>query len=145
MAGTGLREALRIFEIHPGQCGVLVYAADALAAAFVVSHPADFRALHPSLIEELYGELVHQYAHFGGPVPGFESRIRDTSRLRTLADLRAAARAQERQWAKDHDWHLGRTAEALGTSYPDLVRRIRDAGFASLLNEHGVAMTAGRG
>ncbi|MFF3456324.1 hypothetical protein ACFYXH_18750 [Streptomyces sp. NPDC002730] len=216
----GLGDALRIFEIHPGQCGVLVYAADSLAAAFVVPHPADYRALHPSLIEDLYGELVHQYAYFGGPVPDFEARIRDSPYLRTIADLRAAARAQERTWAEDHDtlfagrlldpsylfervyrmgsfslwrflppfrrgepeqhigevitdhkgrvaylktfrlseaqvrrghllnrlhdhdWHLGRTAEALGTSYLDLVRRIRAAGFESLLNEHGVALAA---
>ncbi|MDQ0943995.1 hypothetical protein [Streptomyces sp. V1I1] len=206
-------EALRIFEIHPGQCGVLVYAADSLAAAFVVPHPADYRALHPSLIEDLYGELVHQYAFYGGPVPDFEARIRDGGHLKTLADLRAAARAQERAWAgnhdtlpaarlldasysfervyamgsfslwrflppfrrgeseqhigeaitdhkgrvaylktfrlseaqirrghllnrlHDHDWHLGRTAEALGTSYADLVRRIRSAGFESLLKQ----------
>jgi hypothetical protein len=209
----GLGEALRIFEIHPGQCGVLVYAADSLAAAFVVPHPADYRALHPSLIEDLYGELVHQYAFFGGPVPDFEARVRDGGHLKTLADLRAAARAQERAWAEnhdtllaarlldasysfervyamgsfslwrflppfrrgeseqhigeaitdhkgrvaylktfrlseaqirrghllnrlhDHDWHLGRTAEALGTSYADLVRRIRSAGFESLLKQ----------
>ncbi len=215
----GLGEALRIFEIHPDQCGVLVYAADSLAAAFAVPHPADYRALHPSLIEDLYGELVHQYAFFGGPVPAFEARIRsDSGGLRTLADLRAAARAVERDWAESHDslmanrlldpsyafervysmdsftlwrflppfrrgeeqhigevitdhkgrvaylktfrlseaqvrrghllnrlhendWHLDRTAEALGTPRADLVRRIRDAGFASLL-KHGVERVA---
>lgn len=35
----------------------------------------------------------------------------------------------------DHDWHLGRTAQALGTSYADVVRRIRSAGFESLLKQ----------
>ncbi|MFI1012472.1 ARPP-2 domain-containing protein [Streptomyces sp. NPDC020965] len=209
----GLAEALRVFEIHPGQCGVLVYTADALAAAFVVPHPADYRALHPSLIEDLYGEVVHQYALFGGPVPDFETRLRDRS-VTTLTELRAAAREAEREWARshdtllagrlldasyryervyameaftlwrflpsfrrgepeqhigevitdhkgraaylktfrlsdaqirrgylldrlhDHDWHPGRTAEAMGTTLSDLVRRITDAGFASLL-KHG--------
>ncbi|MFI1399522.1 ARPP-2 domain-containing protein [Streptomyces sp. NPDC020681] len=212
----GLGDALRIFEIHPNQCGVLVYAADSLAAAFVVPHPADYRTLHPSLIEDLYGELVHQYAFFGGPVPDFEARIDSGRHMTTIADLRAAARAQERSWAESHDglmaarlldpsylfervytmdsftlwrflppfrrgeseqhigevitdhkgrvaylktfrlseaqirrghllnrlhdcdWHLGRTAEALGTSHADLVRRIRDAGFETLL-KHEVA------
>lgn len=46
-AGTevhGLADALRVFEIHPHQCGVMVYVADALAAAFVVPHPDDYRA-----------------------------------------------------------------------------------------------------
>ncbi|MFD8966419.1 hypothetical protein ACFV0C_15695 [Streptomyces sp. NPDC059568] len=213
----GLADALRVFEIHPGQCGVMVYTADSLAAAFVVPHPDDYRALHPSLVEDLYGELVHQYAFFGAPVAEFEARIRDGRHLETLADLRAAAHAQERVWSETHeavlarqllstsysfervyrmgsyelhrflppfdrgaqeqhigelindhkgrtaylktfrlsdaqirrghlltrlaahDWHLGRTAEALGATYDELVRRIRAAGFESLLNAHAVA------
>ncbi|MFF1422074.1 hypothetical protein [Streptomyces sp. NPDC058280] len=136
-------------------------AADALAAAFVVPHPADHRALHPTLLQDMHGELVHQYAFFGGPVPEFEARIRDGGHLRTLAHLRAAARAQERAYLKtfrlsdaqirrghplsrlaEHGWHLGRTAETLGTSDDELVRRIRGAGFASLLNAHSVARHA---
>ncbi|MEU7277579.1 hypothetical protein AB0A69_02105 [Streptomyces sp. NPDC045431] len=214
----GLGEALRVFEIHPGQCGVMVYAADALAAAFVVPHPDDYRALHPSLIEDLYGETVYQYALYGAPVPEFTARIPDTAAPRTLAGLRAAARAQERAWTEAHDglmardllqtpyafervrrmgpyglyrflppfqrgggaeqhigelitdhkgrtaylktfrlsenqvrrgyllrrladcdWHLGRTAEALGTGYAELVARVRAAGFGPLLHAHTVA------
>ncbi|WP_406860540.1 hypothetical protein ABZO31_08795 [Streptomyces sp. HUAS MG47] len=214
----GLGEALRVFEIHPGQCGLLLYVADALAAAFVVPHPDDYRLLHPTLVEDLYGELVHQYAYYGAPVPEFTARIRDAAGgVRSLADLRAAAVAQERGWAEAHDglmardlletsyrfervyrmdgfellrfvppfarggaeqhigelirdhkgraaylktfrlsenqirrgyllqrladcdWHLGRTAEALGTSYQELVRRIHRAGFGSLINAHEVA------
>src|SRR5690606_20382029 len=42
-----LEDALRHFEIHPGQCGVMVYVADTLASAFVLPHPDDYRALHP--------------------------------------------------------------------------------------------------
>ncbi|MFE5620335.1 hypothetical protein [Streptomyces sp. NPDC056543] len=214
----GLAEALRIFEIHPGQCGLMLYVADSLAAAFVVPHPEDYRALHPTLIEDLYGELIHQYAYYGAPVPEFAARIRDEGgSVRTLADLRAAARAQERSWAEAHDglmardlletsyafervyrmdsydlyrflppfrrageeqhigeliadrkgrtlylktfrlsesqirrghllqsladadWHLGSTAEALGTTYTELVRRVRAAGLGSLLDAHVVA------
>lgn len=71
----GLADALRIFEIHPGQCGVMVYVSDALAAAFVVPHPDDYRLLHASLVEDLYGELVHQYALYGAPVPRLPVRI----------------------------------------------------------------------
>ncbi|MFG3528042.1 hypothetical protein ACGF8B_15000 [Streptomyces sp. NPDC047917] len=207
----GLGAALRVFEIHPDQCGVMVYAADALAAAFVVPHPDDYRLLHPSLVEDLYGELIHQYALYGAPVPEFAARIPDGPRLGTLAGLRAAARAQEREWAEAHDtlfagelldssyafdrvyrmgpftlwrflppflpggagqhigetitdhkgrvaylktfrlseaqirrghllhrlagadWRLSRAAEALGTTEEEVVRRIRAAGFESLL------------
>ncbi|MQY11146.1 hypothetical protein SRB5_12600 [Streptomyces sp. RB5] len=98
----GLRDALRIFEIHPGQCGVLVYAADALAAAFVVPHPDDYRVLHATLLQDMYGELIHHYAVYGGPVPEFTARL-DAGGVRSLDDLRAAARAQEREWAAFHD------------------------------------------
>ncbi|MFD7088743.1 hypothetical protein ACFV94_13110 [Streptomyces sp. NPDC059896] len=212
----GLADALRVFEIHPGQCGVMVYTADSLAAAFVVPHPEDYRLLHPTLLQDMYGELVYQYAFFGGPVPEFEARVRDGRWLETLADLRAAARAQERAWSEAHealfarellttsysfervyrmgsyelhrflppfhrpgagtpeteqhigelisdhegrtaylktfrlsdaqirrghllsrlaahDWRLDRTAEALGTTHAELVRRIDAAGFGALL------------
>lgn len=88
----GLGDALRIFEIHPDQCGVMVYVSDALAAAFVVPHPEDYRLLHASLVEDLYGELVHQYALYGAPVAEFGARLGDGAHIVTLADLRAAAR-----------------------------------------------------
>ncbi|MFB7917595.1 hypothetical protein [Streptomyces sp. NPDC056061] len=111
----GLGDALRTFEIHPGQCGVMVYAADALAAAFVVPHPDDYRLLHASLVEDLYGELVHQYALYGAPVTEFAARIVDGPHLRTLGDLRAAAVAQEREWAQAHDTLFA--GELLDSSY----------------------------
>ncbi|MFE2296043.1 hypothetical protein [Streptomyces sp. NPDC059452] len=111
----GLGDALRVFEIHPDQCGVMVYVSDALAAAFVVPHPEDYRLLHASLVEDLYGELVHQYGLYGAPVPEFGARIRDGEHIRTLADLRAAARGQERAWAQAHDGLFAR--ELLDSSY----------------------------
>ncbi|MFF8376397.1 hypothetical protein ACF07V_09745 [Streptomyces sp. NPDC015661] len=43
----------------------------------------------------------------------------------------------------DCDWHLGRTAEALGTSYAEVVRRVRSAGLGSLLDSHVVARRLG--
>ncbi|MER7723758.1 hypothetical protein [Streptomyces sp. NPDC096323] len=111
----GLGDALRAFEIHPGQCGVMVYAADVLAAAFVVPHPDDYRLLHPSLVQDLYGELVHQYAMYGAPVADFGARIPDGPQLRTLADLRAAALRQGRKWSEAHDTLFAR--DLLETSY----------------------------
>ncbi|MFJ2103789.1 ARPP-2 domain-containing protein [Streptomyces microflavus] len=111
----GLGDALRIFEIHPDQCGVMVYVSDALAAAFVVPHPEDYRLLHASLVEDLYGELVHQYALYGAPVAEFGARLGDGSHIRTLADLRAAARGQERAWEEAHEALFAR--ELLDSSY----------------------------
>ncbi|MFJ6560247.1 ARPP-2 domain-containing protein [Streptomyces sp. NPDC091412] len=98
----GLADALRVFEIHPGQCGVLIHLADAPAAAFVVPHPEDYRTLHPTLLQDLYGDLVHHYATLMPPVTDFRARIPDT-RIRTLADLRDAAAEQTARWADFHD------------------------------------------
>ncbi|OCC07648.1 ARPP-2 domain-containing protein [Streptomyces sp. PTY087I2] len=120
----GLADALRIFEIHPGQCGVMVYVSDALAAAFVVPHPDDYRLLHASLVEDLYGELVHQYALYGAPVAETPVRIGGEEHIRDLGELRSAARAQERAWAEAHDTLFAR--ELLDSSYAfDRVYRMK--------------------
>ncbi|MGN9836949.1 ARPP-2 domain-containing protein [Nonomuraea sp. H19] len=97
----GLDDALKVFEIHPGQCGLLLYAADTLASAFVVPHPDDYRALHPTLIRDLYGELIYDYALFY-PAGDFPAVIDETA-VTSLADLRAEAVRQEREWAAFHD------------------------------------------
>ncbi|MGE6734130.1 ARPP-2 domain-containing protein, partial [Streptomyces sp. NPDC059900] len=81
---------------------VLVYVADALAAAFAVPHPDDYRALHPTLLQDLYGELIHHYATLMPPVPDFRARIPDTH-IRSLAHLRTAVAEQEHAWTHFHD------------------------------------------
>ncbi|MER6948834.1 hypothetical protein ABT294_32920 [Nonomuraea sp. NPDC000554] len=97
----GLDDALRVFEIYPGQCGLLLYVGDTLAGAFVVPHPEDYRALHPTLVRDLYGELIHEYALFY-PARDFPAVI-DESAVSSLADLRGQAVRQEREWARFHD------------------------------------------
>lgn len=109
----GLADALKHFEIHPGQCGVLVYVADALAAAFVVPHPDDYRALHATLVQDMYGELIHYYATLATPAPRFDVRLPDD--VASLADLRAAAAREQDEWARFHD--LTMAAGLLGESY----------------------------
>ncbi|MFC4531437.1 ARPP-2 domain-containing protein [Sphaerisporangium dianthi] len=97
----GLDDALRVFEIYAGQCGVLLYVGDTLAAAFVVPHPEDYRALHPTLVRDLYGELIYQYALFH-PARDVPVAI-DEAAVSSLADLRAQATRCEREWADFHD------------------------------------------
>ncbi|MER7480679.1 hypothetical protein ABTX60_24060 [Streptomyces sp. NPDC126510] len=98
----GLGDALRIFEIHPDQCGVMLYVADALAAVFAVPHPDDYRALHPTLLHDLYGELIHHYATLMPPVQEFRARLPD-AQIHSLAHLRTAIADQERAWTHCHD------------------------------------------
>lgn len=101
-AVTELQDALKVFEIHEGQCGVLLYAADALAAAFAVPHPEDYRELHPTLVLDHFGELIYQYALMMPPVREFRASLTDEG-ITSLAELRAAAEAQSERWAEFHD------------------------------------------
>jgi len=208
---AGLADALRVFEVHDGQVGVLVFVADALASAFVVPHPDDYRALHRSLLADFYGELLFQYGLLHHELQSIDLRI-DAARVHSLADLRAAVRRGRDEWHAHtallscgllerrthwqtvhragpfrlrrfigdlqpdheghigeailradgeleylktfrlsaaqirrayllgrlaaHDWHLGRTAEALGDTYEGLLVRLRNAGFGHLLKPH---------
>ncbi len=53
---------MRLFEIHENQVGMLVFIADSLASAFVVSHPEDYRRLHNSLLQDFFAEFFIHYA-----------------------------------------------------------------------------------
>jgi hypothetical protein len=85
-AVCGLQDALRMFEIHDGQVGVAVFVCDALAEIFVVPHPNDYRALHKTLVEDAYADLIVQYSRYAlaSEVPFVmdESRVSDTATLR---------------------------------------------------------------
>jgi len=95
----GLADALRVFEIHEQQVGVLVFVADALASAFVVSHPDDYRALHKSLIEDFYGELIYKYGYLYPHSNRLETYI-DEKKVDSLADLRQALAKMRSDWAQ---------------------------------------------
>ncbi|MGI5242633.1 ARPP-2 domain-containing protein [Dactylosporangium sp. CA-139066] len=99
---AGLEDALRVFEIRPGQCGVALYLADALAGVFVVPHPEDYRALHPTLLRDFYGELLYLYAQLYPEVPGFAQPL-DATRVHTFADLRAEVSRVRSEWARFHE------------------------------------------
>jgi hypothetical protein len=97
-AGVAFDEALRIFEIHERQVGVLIFHADLLLSAFVVSHPEDYRALHAALLEDFYGELLLQYG-FLGDVPPLGLSVEERS-ISSLGDLRAALTRMREDWAE---------------------------------------------
>jgi len=97
----GLADALRVFEIHDRQVGVLVFVADALASAFVVSHPEDYRALHRSILEDFFGELMIHYGLL--PPTGHLSTLgMDAARVRDASDLIAEVERMRAEWASFH-------------------------------------------
>lgn len=84
---TGLEDALRLFEIHEQQIGMLVFVADALASAFVVPHPDDYAALHHTLITDFYGELIWHYGFYATENAIHPDPI-DVEEINNVADLR---------------------------------------------------------
>lgn len=98
----GLEEALRTFEILPAQVGVLVFVAEALACAFVVPHPDDYRRLHASLLDDFFGELLRDYAILYPHSPVVHAPL-DGAGVTTLDDLArqvARVRADWRAYAE---------------------------------------------
>lgn len=95
----GFDEALRVFEIHEQQVGVLVFIADAFASAFIVSHPIDYRLLHTSLLEDFYGELFYHYSYLVPELAPAYATINAQS-IRTTNDMRAALRSMRNDWAE---------------------------------------------
>lgn len=98
---AGLAEALRVFEIHEGQVGMLVFVAEALASAYVVPSPDDYRALHSGLLEDFYGELLFQYALLYDTTYVTKVTL-DATRISDLKQLRLAIAQVRSDWADHH-------------------------------------------
>mgnify|MGYP001794955704 CR=1 FL=1 len=93
-----LEDALRVFEIHSKQVGVLVFVAETLASAFVVPTPEDYRLLHASLLEDFYGELIYQYALLYDTTYPMDVSV-DESKINSLTTLRLAIEKMRSDWA----------------------------------------------
>jgi hypothetical protein len=119
---SGFEEALRVFEIHDDQVGVLVFVAEALATAFVVSHPTDYRRLHLSLLEDFFGELIASHALLYPTTLRLESRIEPSSIVDLDHLVREVARVR-----RDGDAHTDLLASGLFTR-PVREERVRSAG-----------------
>jgi hypothetical protein len=104
---VGFEDALRTFELHPGQVGMLVFVADALASAFVVPNAEDYRDLHNTLLQDFYGELIAQYAVWYDTVPTLEATPQ-TAGAQSLTQLRQALEQARTRWAQAAEQILGR-------------------------------------
>ncbi|MFD3683967.1 hypothetical protein ACFWTE_03975 [Nocardiopsis sp. NPDC058631] len=98
----GLAEALRVFEIHPDQCGVVVHVADVLASAHLYPHPEDYRALHASLLMDMFGESLYTYGLLAGGVQPLYTPVRARG-VRSLGDLRARVERSRGDTLRAHD------------------------------------------
>lgn len=92
-----LNHALRLFEIHDRQVGVLLFVSEVLASAFVVPTPTDYRALHTSILEDFYGETFLYHGLYGG-TSTLNVEI-DAEQVHTLDDLKVALKQVRSDWA----------------------------------------------
>jgi hypothetical protein len=91
-----LSEALRVFEVHEQQVGVLLFVGEILATAFIVPHPADYRALHETLLMDAYGVTFYYYGLYG-QAQALSVSIDDRS-VHSLADLRHEIERIRQDW-----------------------------------------------
>lgn len=113
----GVDDALRIFEIHAGQCGLLIFVGETLAGATVVSHPDDYRRLHHTLIDDVYGGFLVWHARYAAPATVTRLRLDGAG----VGDLEALAAELARARATWADFDLRRAAGAIGR--PVIARR----------------------
>jgi hypothetical protein len=95
-----MSEALRVFEVHEQQVGVLLFVGEVLATAFIVPHPADYRALHETLLMDAYGETFYYYGLYG-QAQELSGSIDDKS-VHSLADLRMEIDRIRQDWGNFH-------------------------------------------
>ena len=114
----GLDEALRVFEVHRGQCGLLILIGEQLASATIVAHPDDYLALHRTLLADFYGEIVHRFGWLERRVPDFGVSLDGTDLDAIAASLQAERHAWDqftREWAApivDADVHATQVRKA---------------------------------
>lgn len=97
----GLQDALRVFEIHPNQVGVLVFVADALASVFIVPHPHDYQELHSTLITDFFGELIYIYG-FLGTENVYHPEPIDSNLVNSFDDLESELARVRSDWSQLH-------------------------------------------
>ena len=143
-ASSALDGALRTFELHERQVGMLLFNADVLLSAFILAHPEDYRVLHRTLLEDFYGELLLQYG-FLGDVPELGLSL-DDARISTLDDLRVEVTRMRQDWADFHAFMAGGLFGAEVTSErgydagPFLLQRFRTSLKPSEENHVGEAI-----
>lgn len=97
-AFADLGEALRVFEVHEGQCGVLLFVGDDLATAFLTPNPEDYRALHASLLEDVYGPAL-LWSELHHPNPPEHASSLGACKPVSLRDVREALARDRAAWA----------------------------------------------
>ncbi|AGC45958.1 hypothetical protein MYSTI_04666 [Myxococcus stipitatus DSM 14675] len=144
-ASFALDGALRTFELHERQVGLLLFNADELLSAFIVAHPYDYRCLHRTLLEDFYGDLLLQYGYL--QVAGDIGLRLDASQVASVADLRAQVARMREDWGAFHGLLSGGlfgvevTARKVYEAGPFLLQHFHTSLVPSEENHMGEAIT----
>ncbi|MFO0939954.1 MAG: hypothetical protein U0930_04240 [Pirellulales bacterium] len=96
---VGLEDALRLFEIHINQVGVLLFVGDVFTAAFICPHPDDYRQLHETIITDFFSEQVLYDGLYATENCYHPEHVRAES-VQSLTDLRIEVERVRRQWSE---------------------------------------------
>ena len=77
--------------------GVLVFVADTLANAFVVSDPQDYRQLHRSIIEDVFCEVLWFHGVHYNKVPCFSFQLSEKN-INSMEELENAFHKEQQRW-----------------------------------------------
>lgn len=111
-----LDDALRVFEVHPRQVGVLLFVGDVFTSAFILPRHLEYRALHRSLLSDFFADTFLYHAANHPEVPDWQIDVSDV-KPSSLGDLRAFLERTRRDWAEFHegmaDGLFGKTHRAM--------------------------------
>jgi len=98
----GFEDALRVFEIHPQQVGVIVFVSDALASIFIVPHSGDYHLMHAGLLSDFYGEILFHYGEHLYEPPSLAIADKNTN-IHSFDDLRKLITSTRQNWREEHE------------------------------------------
>ena len=125
-------ECLRSFELHQEQSGLLIFIQSELALAMVLPNHQDYRALHPSILEDLCRGMFGFYGRF--PSKLVAPTLPDEKSITSLEGLRASVKRLKAQWATSHStFHGGVLELPLTFSAPRATGPFRYKRFSSQL------------
>lgn len=120
-----LEQGLLRYEIHEGQCGVVIFVGERLATVLLVAHPQDYRAMHSSLIHDFYAPLLASQWAIEQVAPRFDASELDGA----WEDVDGLLQAYERAYARWSGESVGVEAlkdEIFGQTVPS--QRVYKAG-----------------
>lgn len=102
----GLEQALRTFEKHPQQVGMMLFVADAPAAVVLYPNPADYARVHRGLLSDMFSQTLVDYALYHSEVQDHMAAA--PLQAQSWAELRQAVQ-QMRSELHDFQFWMGET------------------------------------